>query len=87
MRWEDDFRDYIIRLGRNKPVVVCGDLNVAHTEIDLKILLQIKNAGFTNEEREKFTQFLDSGLIDSFRFLSGQKGCVYMVVLYVQRPF
>ncbi|NMB32974.1 MAG: exodeoxyribonuclease III [Clostridium sp.] len=78
MRWEDDFRDYIIRLGRNKPVVVCGDLNVAHTEIDLKNpTSNKKNAGFTNEEREKFTQFLDSGLIDSFRFFYPDKKDAY----------
>ena len=68
MVWEDAFRAYLKQLEETKPVVVCGDLNVAHKEIDLKNpKTNRKNAGFTDEEREKFTVLLDSGLIDTFR--------------------
>lgn len=68
MVWEDAFRAYLKKLEETKPVVVCGDLNVAHKEIDLKNpKTNRKNAGFTDEEREKFTVLLDSGLIDTFR--------------------
>lgn len=70
MQWEDDFRAYIQRLDSQKPVIMCGDLNVAHREIDLKNpKTNRRNAGFTDEEREKFTTFLDSGFIDTFRTL------------------
>ena len=70
MRWEDDFQTYIKRLDEKKPVIVCGDLNVAHEEIDLKNpKTNRKNAGFSNEERAKMTQFLEKGFIDSFRTL------------------
>ena len=70
MRWEDDFLSYIKRLDAIKPVIVCGDLNVAHKEIDLKIpKTNRRNPGFTDEEREKFSQWLDSGFTDTFRFL------------------
>lgn len=70
MRWEDDFRTYIKRLDERKPVIVCGDLNVAHNDIDLKNpKTNRRNAGFTDEEREKFTTLLDSGFIDTFRTL------------------
>lgn len=70
MRWEDDFRAYLKGLCSVKPVVVCGDLNVAHREIDLKHpKANVKNAGFTPEERAKFTELLASGFIDSFRAL------------------
>ncbi|MBR5038122.1 MAG: exodeoxyribonuclease III [Prevotella sp.] len=69
MRWEDDFRSYLKQLDAKKPVIVCGDLNVAHQEIDLKNpKTNRKNAGFTDEEREKFTILLDNGFTDSFRF-------------------
>ena len=69
MRWEDDFRSYLKQLDAKKPVIVCGDLNVAHQEIDLKNpKTNRKNAGFTDEEREKFTVLLDNGFTDSFRF-------------------
>lgn len=69
MKWEDDFRKYLKSLEENKAVIVCGDLNVAHKEIDLKNpKTNRKNAGFTDEEREKFTKLLDSGFIDSFRY-------------------
>lgn len=68
MEWEDAFRKYLKKLEETKPVVVCGDLNVAHKEIDLKNpKTNRKNAGFTDEEREKFTILLDSGFIDTFR--------------------
>lgn len=68
MRWEDDFRAYLLNLDEKKPVVVCGDMNVAHEEIDLKTpKTNRRNAGFTDEEREKMTQLLASGFTDSFR--------------------
>ncbi|BDF59210.1 exodeoxyribonuclease [Christensenellaceae bacterium] len=68
--WEDDFRAYLLSLHAEKGVVVCGDLNVAHTEIDLKNpKTNVKNAGFTPQEREKMTELLDAGFIDSFRYL------------------
>ena len=68
MKWEKDFQDYLHRLDRKKPVVVCGDMNVAHEEIDIKNpKTNRRNAGFTDEEREKMTQLLDSGFIDTFR--------------------
>ena len=70
MRWEDDFRQYLLQLDANKPVILCGDLNVAHEEIDLKNpKTNRQNAGFTDQEREKFTLLLNSGFIDSFRTL------------------
>ena len=70
MKWEDDFRAYLQQLDAVKPVIVCGDLNVAHEEIDLKNpKTNRKNAGFTDEEREKFTVLLDSGFTDTFRTL------------------
>lgn len=68
MRWEDDFRAYLKELEKNKPVILCGDLNVAHNEIDLKNpKTNRKNAGFSDEERHKMTELLDSGFIDTFR--------------------
>ena len=70
MKWEDDFRDYLLKLDAQKPVVVCGDLNVAHEEIDLKNpKTNRRNAGFTDEEREKMTILLNSGFTDTFRSL------------------
>ncbi len=70
MQWEDDFRDYIMRLDKIKPVILCGDLNVAHNEIDLKNPKTNRgNAGFSDEEREKIGRLLDSGFVDSFRYL------------------
>ena len=70
MKWEDDFRAYLLRLDAQKPVIVCGDLNVAHEEIDLKNpKTNRRNAGFTDEEREKMTILLDSGFTDTFRAL------------------
>ena len=68
MKWEDDFRDFLKRLDEKKPVIVCGDLNVAYKEIDLKNpKTNRKNAGFTDEEREKFSTLLDNGFTDTFR--------------------
>lgn len=70
MKWEDDFRAYITQLDQIKPVIICGDLNVAHEEIDLKNPKTNKrNAGFTDEERNKMTRLLDNGFIDTFRYL------------------
>ncbi|MEG1620368.1 MAG: exodeoxyribonuclease III [Oscillospiraceae bacterium] len=70
MKWEDDFQSYIKSLDAKKPVIICGDFNVAHKEIDLKNPKNnAKNAGFTIEERNKMTQFLESGFVDTFRKL------------------
>ena len=70
MTWDDDFRKYVDVLDKKKPVIVCGDMNVAHEEIDLKNpKTNHKNAGFTDEEREKFTLLLGDGFIDTFREL------------------
>lgn len=70
MDWEDAFRAYLLRLNEKKPVVFCGDLNVAHKEIDLKNpKTNRKNAGFTDEERSKFTELLESGFTDTYRHL------------------
>ena len=69
MEWENDFRDYLTKLAKDKPVIMCGDLNVAHKEIDLKNpSSNHKNAGFTDEERGKFSELLDAGFVDSFRY-------------------
>ena len=70
MTWEDAMRDYLKRLDRQKPVIYCGDLNVAHEEIDIKNpKTNRRNAGFTNEERQKFSELLSEGFIDTFRTL------------------
>ncbi len=70
MEWEDAFRQYLLALDQRKPVIVCGDMNVAHEEIDLKNpKTNHRNAGFTDEERQKFTELLQSGFIDTFRTL------------------
>lgn len=69
MKWEDDFREYLLKLDAVKPVIACGDMNVAHQEIDLKNpKTNRRNAGFTDEEREKFTDLLSSGFTDTFRY-------------------
>jgi exodeoxyribonuclease-3 len=78
MEWEEDFRNYLMELDRKKPVIVCGDMNVAHKEIDLKNpKTNTKNAGFTIEEREKMTKLLDSGFVDSFRYLYPEETGAY----------
>ena len=70
MKWEDDFRAYLMALDRTKPVILCGDLNVAHEEIDLKNPKTNRgNAGFSDEERAKMTQLLSAGFTDTFRYL------------------
>lgn len=70
IKWEDDFRAYLLELNAKKPVILCGDLNVAHKEIDLKNpKTNRRNAGFTDEEREKMTALLDAGFTDTFRYL------------------
>jgi exodeoxyribonuclease-3 len=69
MRWEDDFQAYLKKLDAQKPVIVCGDMNVAHQEIDIKNpKTNRRNAGFTDEEREKFGSLLSKGFTDTFRF-------------------
>lgn len=74
MVWEDDFRTYLKRLEKSKPVVLCGDLNVAHEEIDLKNpKTNRKNAGFSDEERAKMTELLNDGFIDTFRYFYPDK--------------
>ncbi|MDO4555008.1 MAG: exodeoxyribonuclease III [Lachnospiraceae bacterium] len=70
MKWEEDFLSFLMKLDKQKPVVLCGDLNVAHQEIDLKNpKTNRKNAGFSDEERERMTILLESGFVDSFRYL------------------
>lgn len=70
MKWEEDFQSYLHKLDETKPVIVCGDMNVAHQEIDLKNpKTNRRNAGFTDEEREKMTELLNNGFIDTFRTL------------------
>lgn len=78
MKWEEDFLAYLKKLEEKKPVVFCGDLNVAHKEIDLKNpKTNRRNAGFTDEEREKFTQLLDAGFIDTFRYFYPDQEQIY----------
>ncbi|MBF7123670.1 exodeoxyribonuclease III [Pediococcus pentosaceus] len=78
MAWDDAFRAYIDQLNQHKPVIFCGDLNVAHQEIDLKNdKTNHKNAGFTDEERNKFTQLLNSGFTDTYRYFYPSKEGVY----------
>ena len=78
MTWEDDFLAYLKKLEEKKPVVVCGDLNVAHQEIDLKNpKSNRKNAGFTDEERAKFTQWLNAGFTDTFRYFYPEQKDIY----------
>ena len=76
--WEDEIRKYLVNLNKTKPVIMCGDLNVAHEEIDLKNPKSNRgNAGFTDEERAKMTELLNSGFTDSFRFLYPEKTDCY----------
>lgn len=78
MKWEDDFQAYLKGLDKKKPVIVCGDMNVAHKEIDLKNpKTNRKNAGFTDEEREKFSQLLEKGFVDTFRYFYPDKTEAY----------
>ena len=78
MQWEEAFRAYLLQLDARKPVIVCGDLNVAHREIDLKNpKTNRKNAGFTDEERYKFTQLLSAGFTDTFRYFYPDQKDIY----------
>ena len=78
MQWEDDFKTYLKKLEENKPVIVCGDLNVAHEEIDLKNPKTNRmNAGFTDKERNKMTALLNSGFIDTFRYFYPDRSGIY----------
>lgn len=78
MTWEDEFRAYLKRLDAHKPVIVCGDLNVAHREIDLKNPKTNRmNAGFTDQEREKFQTLLDAGFVDTFRHFYPDREGIY----------
>ena len=86
MTWEDAFRAFLLDLRAKKPVVVCGDLNVAHTEIDLKNpKTNRKNAGFTDEEREKMTELLAAGFTDTFRALYPDKTGIYTWWSYLRK--
>ena len=78
MKWEEDFLTYLKKLEETKPVIFCGDLNVAHTEIDLKNpKTNRKNAGFTDEERQKFTELLNAGFVDTFRYFYPEQTGIY----------
>ena len=84
--WEDEIRKYLIKLNKTKPVIVCGDLNVAHKEIDLKNpKTNRRSAGFTDEERSKMTELLDAGFIDSFRYLYPNKENAYTWWSYMRK--
>ena len=86
MEWEDAFRGYLLGLDAKKPVIVCGDLNVAHEEIDLKNpKTNHHNAGFTDEERGKFTELLQSGFSDTFRALYPERGGIYTWWSYLRK--
>lgn len=86
MVWEDAFRRYLLELDAKKPVIVCGDLNVAHEEIDLKNpKTNHKNAGFTDEERAKFTELLQAGFIDTFRTLYPERTGIYSWWSYLRK--
>ncbi len=86
MNWEDDFRNYLLELKAKKPVIICGDLNVAHQEIDLKNpKTNTKNAGFTDEERQKMTELLEAGFIDTFRYFYPDKEEAYTWWSYMRK--
>lgn len=86
MQWEDAFRQYLTELNHKKPVIMCGDLNVAHNEIDLKNpKTNHKNAGFTDEERSQLTKLLNAGFIDTFRYLYPDKTGIYSWWSYMRK--
>ena len=86
MTWEDDFREYLQRLDLRKPVIVCGDLNVAHKDIDLKNpASNHHNSGFTDEERNKFSELLSAGFTDTFRYLYPDKKSAYTWWSYLRK--
>ena len=84
--WEDEMRKYLLRLNETKPVIMCGDLNVAHKEIDLKNpSTNRRSAGFTDEERNKMTELLDSGFVDTYRYLYPNKENAYTWWSYMRK--
>jgi len=84
--WEDEIRKYLLKLNESKPVIMCGDLNVAHKEIDLKNPKQNRqSAGFTDEERAKMTELLDAGFTDTFRYLYPEKENIYTWWSYMRQ--
>ena len=84
--WEDEMRKYLLKLNENKPVVMCGDLNVAHKEIDLKNpSSNRRNAGFTDEERNKMTELLNAGFLDTFRYFYPDKTGEYSWWSYMRK--
>ncbi|HHY13634.1 MAG TPA: exodeoxyribonuclease III [Thermoanaerobacterales bacterium] len=86
MNWENDFQDYLVRLNEHKPIILCGDLNVAHKEIDLENPeSNRRNPGFTDEERDKMTELLELGFVDSFRHLYPDKKRAYTWWSYITR--
>lgn len=86
LKWEDSFREYLLQLELDKPVIICGDLNVAHQEIDLRNpKSNMKNSGFTPEERSKMTELLNAGFIDSFRLLNPNLSEVYTWWSYMNK--
>ena len=86
MEWEDAFRNYLKNLDKNKPVIMCGDLNVAHEEIDLKNPKQNRrSAGFTDEERAKMTQLIQNGFIDTYRYLYPEETDCYTWWSYMMK--
>lgn len=86
MQWEDAFRSYLLSLNEEKPVVACGDMNVAHREIDIKNpKANVHNAGFTPEERQKMTELLDAGFVDTFRALYPDQTDAYTWWSYMRR--
>ncbi len=86
MTWEDEIRKFLLKLNEIKPVIICGDLNVAHKEIDLKNpKTNRRSAGFTDEEREKMTELLNAGFVDSFRYVYPEKTNSYTWWSYIGR--
>lgn len=86
MRWEEDFKEYLNKLNKDKPIILCGDLNVAHKEMDLKNpKTNTKNAGFTEEERNKMTLLLEDGYIDTFRYFYPNKEDAYTWWSYMRK--
>ena len=86
MTWEDEIRKFLLKLNEIKPVIICGDLNVAHKEIDLKNpKINRRSAGFTDEEREKMTELLNAGFVDSFRYVYPEKTNSYTWWSYIGR--
>ena len=84
--WEDEVRKYLLKLNKTKPIIMCGDLNVAHKEIDLKNpSTNHRNAGFTDEERNKMTELLNVGFVDTYRYLYPEKENAYTWWSYMRK--